>query len=224
MKFDWTYFLNLFPHLVEYVPLTLFMAIFSMLIAIILGVFLTLIYLYSFSILRKIVKLYISFFRGIPTLVLLFIVYYGLPEMYPSLRGIPAIVAAIAGLGIKESAYLIEIFRAAIKSVDYGQIEAGESLNISYSKIFLHIVLPQAALNALPATGNTFVSLLKETSLAFVLGVTELFAEGKLLASASLKFFEVYVAVGIIYWILIVAYTWLQNKLERALETPYGRN
>ncbi|MFT9452615.1 amino acid ABC transporter permease, partial [Liquorilactobacillus ghanensis] len=157
-------------------------------------------------------------------LVLLFIVYYGLPEIYPVLRGIPAIVATIGGLGIKESAYLIEIFRAAINSVDSGQVEAGESLNISYSKIFFHIILPQAALNALPATGNTFVSLLKETSLAFVLGVTELFAEGKLLASASLKFFEVYVAVGIIYWLLIIVYSWFQNKLEKHLNLPYRRN
>jgi amine acid ABC transporter, permease protein, 3-TM region, His/Glu/Gln/Arg/opine family len=172
---------------------------------------------------KWLVKLYISFFRGIPTLVLLFIVYYGMPEIVPAFKGIPALTAAIVGLGVKESAYLIEIFRAGIASVDQGQIEAGESLNFGYSKIFLHIILPQALLNALPATGNTFVSLLKETSLAFALGVTEIFASGKLLASVSLRFFEVYVAVGLIYWALIVIYSGLQKYVENALQRPYRR-
>lgn len=223
MKFDWLYFFKLFPQLIKYVPLTLGMAICAMAIAVVLGIILTLVYLYTIKFLRGIVKIYISFFRGLPTLVLLFIVYYGLPEIFPSLKGIPAIIAAIFGLGIKESAYLIEIFRAGITSVDAGQIEAGESLNIRYYKIFQHIILPQASLNALPATGNIFVSLLKETSLAYVLGVTELFADGKLLASASLRFFEVYVAVGIIYWILIIIYSYLQNLAEKALKVPYER-
>lgn len=107
--------------------------------------------------------------------------------------------------------------------MDEGQIEAGEALNFSYSRIFRNIVLPQAALNALPATGNTFISLLKETSLAFALGVTEIFADGKLLASASLRFFEVYVAVGLIYWLLIIIYSWLQRLVEDALKAPYRR-
>ncbi|MCI1857858.1 MAG: amino acid ABC transporter permease [Sporolactobacillus sp.] len=224
MTFDWTYFLELFPQLIQYVPLTLAMAVIAMIIAILVGGIMTSFYFSAFKPLQWFVRLYVSFFRGIPTLVLLFIVYYGFPEIIPSLKGIPALVAAIMGLGIKESAYLVEIFRAGIASVDQGQTEAGESLNIKYSKIFVHIILPQAALNALPATGNTFISLLKETSLAFVLGVTELFADGKLLASASLKFFEVYVAVGLIYWLMIIIYSWLQHLLEEVLRAPYRRN
>ncbi len=223
MKFDWSYFVNLFPQLIKYVPLTLLMAIIAMLIAVICGVLLTLLQLVNVRPVKWLVKLYVSFFRGIPTLVLLFIVYYGLPQIMPIFKGVPATTAAIVGLGIKESAYLVEIFRAGIASVDQGQIEAGKSLNFRNSKIFLNIVLPQAALNALPATGNTFVSLLKETSLAFALGVTEIFAQGKLLASASLKFFEVYVAVGLFYWVLIIIYSWLQRIIENSLGAPYRR-
>ena len=223
MKFDWSYFVNLFPQLIKYVPLTLLMAIIAMLIAVICGVLLTLLQLVNVRPIKWLVKLYVSFFRGIPTLVLLFIVYYGLPQIMPIFKGVPATTAAIVGLGIKESAYLVEIFRAGIASVDQGQIEAGKSLNFRNSKIFLNIVLPQAARNALPATGNTFVSLLKETSLAFALGVTEIFAQGKLLASASLKFFEVYVAVGLIYWVLIIIYSWLQRIIENSLGAPYRR-
>ncbi|KRK97460.1 abc-type amino acid transport system, permease component [Secundilactobacillus odoratitofui DSM 19909 = JCM 15043] len=223
MTFSWSYFIGLFPQLIKYIPLTLIMAVVAMLISVVLGGLLTLVQLYAARPFQLLVKLYVSFFRGIPTLVLLFIVYYGLPEISPVFKGVSALTAAIAGLGVKESAYLIEIFRAGIASVDQGQIEAGEALNFSFVRIFTSIVLPQAALNALPATGNTFVSLLKETSLAFALGVTEIFADGKLLASASLRFFEVYVAVGLIYWVMIIIYTWLQKRVEERLSRPYRR-
>jgi len=223
MTFSWTYFIHLFPQLIKYIPLTLFMAVIAMLIAVVAGSLLTLVQLYAAKPFQLLVKLYVSFFRGVPTLVLLFIVYYGLPEISPAFKGVSALTAAIAGLGVKQSAYLIEIFRAGIASVDQGQIEAGEALNFSFLRIFTSIVLPQAALNALPATGNTFVSLLKETSLAFTLGVTEIFADGKLLASASFRFFDVYVAVGLIYWIMIIIYTWAQKRVENILSKPYRR-
>lgn len=223
MKFDTVYFLKVFPQLLGYIPTTLLMAIVAMIIATILGGIIVLLQTSAIKPIKALAGLYISIFRGIPTLVQLFIVYYGLPQIFPVLKGLPALFIAICGLGIKQSAYLAEIFRAAITSVDHGQIEAGLSLNISRHKLFTHIVLPQAAVNALPATGNTFVSLLKETSLAFTLGITEMFAQGKMLAGASFKYFETYVAVGIVYWLLIVIYTWLQRRLEALLSRPYRR-
>ncbi|MFT8394186.1 MAG: amino acid ABC transporter permease, partial [Liquorilactobacillus ghanensis] len=207
-----------------YIPVTLIMAIFAMLLAIVIGVLITTLQLSSSRIFRRVAQLYISLFRGMPTLVQLFLIYYGLPQFFPSLRGMPAIVAAIIGLGFKESSYLAEIFRAGFNSVDEGQIEAGKSLNIPSLTLFWNIVLPQAALNALPATGNTFVSLLKETSLAFTLGLTELFGEGKMLAGESFNYFETYLAVGVLYWILIIVYTGLQSLIEKALLKPYRRN
>ncbi|WP_281165779.1 amino acid ABC transporter permease [Liquorilactobacillus sicerae] len=224
MSFNWQYFIKVFAQLPAYIPVTLIMAIFAMILAIIIGILITVLQLSHIWILRKFAQLYISLFRGMPTLVQLFIIYYGLPQFFPSLRGVPAIIAAIVGLGFKESSYLAEIFRAGFNSVDEGQIEAGKSLNIPNLTLFWHIVLPQAALNALPATGNTFVSLLKETSLAFTLGLTELFGEGKMLAGESFNYFETYLAVGILYWILIIIYTWLQSLLEKSLLKPYRRN
>lgn len=224
MRFNWQYFINIFTQLIAYIPVTLIMAIFAMLLAIVIGVLITTLQLSSSRILRRVAQLYISLFRGMPTLVQLFLIYYGLPQFFPSLRGMPAIVAAIIGLGFKESSYLAEIFRAGFNSVDEGQIEAGKSLNIPSLTLFWNIVLPQAALNALPATGNTFVSLLKETSLAFTLGLTELFGEGKMLAGESFNYFETYLAVGVLYWILIIVYTGLQSLIEKALLKPYRRN
>lgn len=220
MKFDFSYFISLFGQLLPFVPVTLLMAVVSMALAIVLGLAITLLELRA---LRLVAKFYVSLFRGMPTLVQLFIVYYGLPQIFPALRGIPAMLAALVGLGFKESSYLAEIFRAAIGSVDEGQIEAGKSLNIKSSKLFFHVLLPQATVNALPATGNTFVSLIKETSLAFALGITELFAEGRMLAGDSFRYFETYVAIGLLYWAVIIIYSWLQGILEKALQKPYRR-
>lgn len=101
MKFDWIYFFHLFPQLIKYVPLTLLMAVSAMVISVVAAGILTLVYLYSVRPLKWLVKLYISFFRGIPTLVLLFIVYYGLPEIIPVFKDVPALGAAIVGLGIR---------------------------------------------------------------------------------------------------------------------------
>ncbi|MEK1416778.1 amino acid ABC transporter permease [Limosilactobacillus fermentum] len=223
MKFDFSYFISLFGQLLPFVPVTLLMAVVSMALAIVLGLAITLLELSKIRALRLFAKFYVSLFRGMPTLVQLFIVYYGLPQIFPALRGIPAMLAALVGLGFKESSYLAEIFRAAIGSVDEGQIEAGKSLNIKSSKLFFHALLPQATVNALPATGNTFVSLIKETSLAFALGITELFAEGRMLAGDSFRYFETYVAIGLLYWAVIIIYSWLQGILEKALQKPYRR-
>ena len=218
MKFDFSYFISLFGQLLPFVPVTLLMAVVSMALAIVLGLAITLLELSKIRALRLFAKFYVSLFRGIPTLVQLFIVYYGLPQIFPALRGIPAMLAALVGLGFKESSYL-----ADIGSVEEGQIEAGKSLNIKSSKLFFHVLLPQATVNALPATGNTFVSLIKETSLAFALGITELFAEGRMLAGDSFRYFETYVAIGLLYWAVIIIYSWLQGILEKALQKPYRR-
>jgi putative amino-acid transport system permease protein len=134
-----------------------------------------------------------------------------------------AMTAAIIGFSLKESSYLAEIFRAGLNSVDKGQMEAGLATGMKRVQIYSRIILPQAALNALPATGNTFISLIKETSLAFTLGITELFAEGKIIASANMRFFETYLVVGLIYWLLVILYSWIQKYLEIWLSKPLRR-
>ena len=224
MNFSWEYFFKLFLELPKYIPVTIFIALISMALAIVVGAIFAWLELSHSRTLRYFAQAYISLFRGMPTLVQLSLIFYGLPQLFPVFKGMTAIFAAVVGLGLKESAYLAEIFRAAINSVDKGQIEAGEALNIPGWKIFFHVLLPQAALNALPATGNTFVSLLKETSLVFTLGIAELFAHGKMIAGESFRYFETYLAVGLLYWLLIVIYTWLQNLFEKELAAPYRRS
>ncbi|PJN90491.1 amino acid ABC transporter permease [Bacillus sp. mrc49] len=223
MNFDLHYMLEISLQIAKYIPVTLLLAIVSMVFAIIIGLVVALIRNSNIFGITQLAGLYISLFRGMPTLVQLFIIYYGLPQLFPSLSTMDAIAAAIIGFSLKESSYLAEIFRAGLNSVDKGQMEAGLATGMKRAQIYSRIILPQAALNALPATGNTFISLIKETSLAFTLGITELFAEGKILASASMRFFETYLVVGLIYWLLVILYSWIQKYLEIWLSKPLRR-
>ncbi|MCM3013693.1 MULTISPECIES: amino acid ABC transporter permease [Bacillus] len=218
---DWEFMISAFPTLIQALPITLFMAIAAMIFAIIGGLILALITKNKIPVLHQLSKLYISFFRGVPTLVQLFLIYYGLPQLFPEMSKMTALTAAIIGLSLKNAAYLAEIFRAALNSVDDGQLEACLSVGMTKLQAYRRIILPQAIRNAIPATGNTFIGLLKETSLAFTLGVMEMFAQGKMYASGNLKYFETYLAVAIVYWVLTIIYSILQDLFERAMSKPY---
>lgn len=221
LDIDFGYLVSLFPDLLPFIPLTLFLAIISMAIAVVVGLALAIILRSRIPVLKQLAMLYVSFFRAIPSLVQLFLIYYGLPQIFPAVSGMTAITAAIIGLSFKQGAYLAEIFRAALGSVDKGQMEAGLSVGMTRVQTFRRIVLPQATRNAIPATGNQFIGLIKETSLAFTLGVVELFAQGRILAASSLRFFETYLALAVLYWIMIIVYTVIQQALERRIEKPY---
>ena len=223
MSFDFVYFISVFPNIISYLPTTLFISVVSIFIAIFIGLFIALIRVNKSFMIDGVLALYISLFRGMPTVVLLFIIYYGSPQLFPSLKEMSAMNAALLCFSLKYSAYLAEIFRAALESVDNGQKEAGMAMGLSLINVYRHIILPQAFVNALPSTGNMFISLLKDSSVAFFVGVPELLAAGKLLTVESYKFFETYLAVGIVYWLVVVLYSWAQKRLEVALSSPYKR-
>lgn len=221
MNFDISYMIEILPQLLVYIPITLYLAIVSMIIAVIIGVVLSLVMVNKTPVAMHLSKLYISFFRGTPVLVQLLMIYFGLPQLFPWLSTISAVNAAIIAFSLNTSAYLAEIFRAALTSVDKGQTEAAISTGLTYRQAVWGIVLPQAVRNAVPATGNMFIGLIKNSSLAFTIGVTELLAQGKLLATATLQFFEAYLAVGIIYWGMTILYSWLQKWYETRINKPY---
>lgn len=223
MQFDTQYFFSVFPEILPYFPITLFISIVSMFFAMLLGLCIALLRIDKIIIIDPLLALYISLFRGIPSVVLLFIIYYGLPQLFPSLTSMGAMTAAIICFSLKFAAYLSEIFRAGLESVDHGQKEAGLTVGLNYFQLYRDIILPQAFVNALPATGNMFISLLKDSSVAFFVGVSELLAAGKLLTTSSYKFFETYLAVGLVYWAAVVIYSGLQKVLETRLSLPYKR-
>lgn len=223
MGFDPQHFLLAFPRLLEFLPTTLVLAVVSMAIGIVLGLVLAVVRHSRVPVLDQLAQIYISFFRGIPTLVQLFLVYFGLPTLFPALSAMDAVTAAILGLSLKQSAYLAEIFRAGLYSVDRGQFEAGLASGMSTATVYRRYVLPQAAYNALPATGNIFIGLIKETSVVFTLGITEMFASAQMLAAETFRYFETYLAVGIVYWGVVVLASHLLALLERRLGQPYVR-
>ncbi|WP_240419491.1 amino acid ABC transporter permease [Paenibacillus periandrae] len=221
MKIDFEFMLGLFPNLLKYVHITLGIAIVAMIIAIILGLVLAIITKNKVKILNPIANVYISFFRGTPTIVQLFIFYFGLPQLIPGFSIINAITATIIALGVRNSAFLSEVFRSALTSVDPGQLEAGLSVGMTKWQVLRRIVLPQAMRIAIPPTGNFFIILVKETSLAFTIGVAEIFAQAKMSAAATYKFFESFLAVAIMYWIITIIWTILQKKIEEKVNKPY---
>ena len=223
MNFDLKYMFEIMPELLSYVPITLYLSIISMIIAIVIGVALALILVNRVPVLLQIAQVYISFFRGTPVLVQLLMIYFGLPQLFPVFNSMDALTAAIISLSLNTSAFLAEIFRAGLESVDKGQVEAAVSVGMTYPQALRGIVIPQAVRNAIPATGNMFIGLIKNSSLAFTIGVTELLASGKLMATSTLKFFEAYFAVGLIYWAITILYNLLQNWYEKKVNVPYQK-
>ena len=224
MNMDFPYMLEILPEVASYIPTTLVLAFVSMFFAVVIGLIVAIGRRSKNKIISSISATYISVFRGVPTVVQLFIIYFGLPQLFLSMPNLSAMSAAIIGLSFKEASYLAEIFRAALDSVDSGQIEAGLSVGMKSWKIYQTVVIPQAVVNAVPGTLNVFISLVKESSIVFTLGATEVFASAKLIASSSMLYFETYVVVGFICWVIIVVISWLQGKLERKIAVPYKRS
>jgi putative amino-acid transport system permease protein len=219
--FDILYMTQAIPMLSKYIYLTVSLAVVSMGLGLIIAFVLLAVSTYKVRGLNGISKLYVSFFRGTPLLVQLFLLYYGLPQVVPVFRGVSAFNAAIIGLSMNGSAYMVEILRGAVSSVDKGQMEAALSTGMTHLQGMRRIVLPQAVRVAVPSLGNTFVDLLKSSSLAFTLGVAEILAQAQMSAAATYRFFENYMAVAMIYWGIVLLFNRIQRALEKKLNEAY---
>lgn len=219
--FDIDATLGFFPILLKYIHITIGMAIISVAIALVIATILSIIKTFNIKILTQLANVYISFFRGTPLLVQLFLLYYGFPQIFPPLANMSAFSAAIAGLSLHFSAYMAEGIRGAISSIDKGQFEASSSLGMTKIQTFVYIIFPQAIRVAVPSLVNNFIDLIKSTSLAFTLGVPEIMAKAQLEASSSFKYFESFLAVAIVYWVLVLSFEYLQQALEKKLNRGY---
>ncbi len=220
-SFDLQYIIELMPILLKYLGVTMEMALWGFLFALILSLSLALVRVFKITIIQHLAALFISFFRGTPLLVQLFILYYGLPQFMPILIGMDAFTAAIIGLSLHFSAYMAETIRAAILGIDKSQMEACLSIGMTRLQAMRRIILPQASRVATPSLMNYFIDMIKSTSLAFTLGVAEIMAKAQMEASSSFKFFESFLAVALIYWVVVIIFTRLQYILERRLNKAY---
>ncbi|MBW6391729.1 MAG: amino acid ABC transporter permease [Halomonas sp.] len=220
---DLDYMLGLIPILLRYLPLTLQMAAAGMAFALVLSCGLAVIRVLKIPGLNAATMLFISFFRGTPLLVQLFLFYYGLPQLLAFLTHINGITATIMGLTLHFSAYMAESIRAAIVGVDRSQTEAALSIGMTNGQLMRRIVLPQATRVAVPTLMNYFIDMIKATSLAFTLGVTELMGATQKEAAGSFLYFEAFITVAVMYWIIVELLAWFQRWLETRLNRAYRR-
>jgi cystine transport system permease protein len=199
------------PFLLKGTLFTLQLSLGGMVFGLILGFILALMRLSHFWPLSWISRFYVSVFRGTPLIAQLFMIYYGLPQFGIELDPIPA---AMIGLSLNTAAYTSETLRAAISSIEKGQWEAAASIGMNPWQTLRRVILPQAARTALPPLGNSFIGLVKDTSLAATIQVPELFRQAQLVTSRTLEVFTMYLAASVIYWVLATVLSFLQNRLE----------
>jgi len=215
--FDLKYFFEVLPTIIKALPITLSVGLSAMVLGFVLGLFITLARKLDNKVLNPIIDLYVSFFRGTPLMVQLFIFFFGLPQIIPFIARLNAFQASIIVMTVNASAYISEVVRAAIDSVDRGQMEAGLSVGMTKAQAMERIVLPQALKVAVPPLGNTFISLIQGTAITFMLGLQDIMGLTKMKAAASYRFLEAFLAVGIIYWILTLIATGLNKQIENKL-------
>jgi polar amino acid transport system permease protein len=167
---------------------------------------------------------YVDLFRGTPLLVQILFIYFGIPGLVNSLTGEPCnidpLVAGMIAFGLNSGAYLCEIYRAGIESVDRGQWEAAHSLGMTSRQAFLSVILPQAFRRSLPAAGHDFIILIKDTSLLSVIAVTEITKEGQLFIARTYAAFPAYIAIALTYLLITFTVSRALRALERRLATP----
>jgi cystine transport system permease protein len=206
---------SLLPLLEGAVMNTIPLTIISFIIGLILAVLTALARISHVKFFQIIARIYVSAIRGTPLLVQLFIIFYGLPNIGVT---IDPFISAVIGFSLSVGAYASEIIRAAILSIPKGQWEAGYSIGMSYTQALKRIILPQAARVSLPPLSNSFISLVKDTSLASVVLVTEMFRRAQEITAANYEFLLVYSEAALIYWVICFFLSVLQGFMERRLD------
>jgi L-cystine transport system permease protein len=200
------------PLLLQGALVTLVLSTTSMISGLALGLCAALLKLSRNPVLNRIGAAYVSAVRGTPLLVQLFLWYYALPQIGVTLGPFSA---GILGLSVNVGAYVAESFRAAIQSVDRGQFEASYSLGLTHAATMRRIILPQSIRTALPTIGNTFIGLVKDSSLVSVITVRELLANGQLTIARTFRPVPILLQVAALYWLLCHAFSAAQGWLER---------
>jgi polar amino acid transport system permease protein len=202
-----------YPFFLKAMMLTLQLTAASMSIGLFIGLFFSLLKLSPFNILRSIANFYITIVRATPLIVQIFVLYFGFTEII----ALSQFWAASLALAFHNGAYIAEIFRGGIQSIDKGQTEAARSVGMSSALAMRRIVLPQAFKRTVPPLGNQFIIGLKDSSLAAFIGMTEIFNRSRQFVSSTYLELEFFIMAAVYYLIIVLIFTWLVNKLEYRL-------
>lgn len=213
MSFDWSLIWDNIPILLQGAVITIQITVMAVGCGFFIGMIAALANLSRFKIVRLLVKCYVELFRGTPLLVQIFMIYFALPMVIG--QSINPYVAAVTACSINSGAYVSEIFRAGIQSIDKGQMEAGRSLGLTWAQTMRYIVMPQAFKAIIPPLGNEFIAMMKDTSLVSVIGFEELTRRGQVIIARTYGSFEIWTAVAIIYLIMTLSISQLVAFLER---------
>src|SRR6056297_2438819 len=221
---DFSFLTDYYKFFINGTQITVMLAFFAVLFGIFIGIFLAMFKISSNKILKAFASAYIEFIRGTPLLVQLFIIYYGLPMLgieFPdfSLLGqnVGDFMAGVIAMSVNSGAYVAEIFRAGIQAVDKGQMEAARSLGMPYLMAMKKIILPQAFKNILPALGNEFIVVVKESAIVSVVGITELMYRADTIRGITYKAFAPLMVAAVIYFIITYTLSRLLGMVERRM-------
>lgn len=216
--------------ILEFVPVTLYISIISGLIGLLIGFLIAVIRIKKIPVLNFLSGVFISFMRGTPIIVQLYITYFGIPValLYINyyrgtnlqVANIPPIVYALAALALNTGAFCSVIIQSAFEAINPGEIEAAAALGMNGRQRMFRIIIPEALELALPNLGNQFIGVIKGTSLAFTCSVVEMTAQAKIIGARGYRYFEAYVALAIIYWVIIIVVEQLIKIILHLVRVP----
>jgi polar amino acid transport system permease protein len=204
------------PLLLKGLQVTLYIFVIAIILGFLIGLLVALLRLAPIKILNWIAKVYVDAIRGTPFIVQLFFIYFGVNSL--NLISLDSTTAGIITVAINAGAYFAEIIRAGIQSIDKGQTEAARSIGFTGAQTMRYVVLPQAFRRMLPTITNQSIISLKDTSLLSVIGIADLTQQGQIQASATFEAFKIWLAVGVIYFIIIYLLTLIANFIERRVQ------
>ena len=208
---------DVLPSLMRGLVVSIRLIIPSALLGLVIGIITGALRVYGNPLLKRCADLYVILFRGFPLVVQLFIWYFALPHIGIYLT---PYMASVLGFTLCSGAYHSEYVRGAFLSIKKGQMQAARALGFSKLSMIYHVIFPQAFRRALPGCGNEIIYLIKYSSLAYMVTCIELTGEGKIIASESFKYTEVFMIIGVVYLILTSIATWVLHRVERRLEIP----
>ena len=232
MTIDTGFIKETFPEVIKAIPITLLITALPVVLGAVFGFFVALLHIKKIPVINQILELIISFFRSVPLIILLFCTYYGLPKLINFLfyKGekvvgttqISALAVALIVYTVFSTAYISELIRGALSSVDLRQMEAAHSIGMTKFSAYTRIVIPQAIMVAMPNYFNFVLATLKNTSLVFAISVMDIMATAKVAAEIGYRFIEAYVMVGIIYIALGVTLSAIFKKVEKNSKMHMG--
>ncbi len=221
MGFKFNFFLTVFPEILPYLKNTLWIAIAAYFLSFILSIIVSICRMLNIKGLYRFFEMYISFFRSTPLVTQLFFIYLGLPQVLPIISEISEITILIIVMALNQTAFMAEIIRGAFLSIPKGQYDAAKSIGMTTKESLRYIIIPQVIRIALPGMINSVISLVKGTSMGYAIGVLEMMTASKLYSARTFRHIEVYTALLLIYWAIVLIITKTQSRLENRLNRGY---